>query len=116
MYSPSISALGRVVSPAEVLPIDLAQTFAVGQRLQGAVVRIVPHGGVLVNFAGQPMLLTLAQQVVPGQILTATVAQVSPALILQLTDEVPSSLPPEPARTRMPSSPELQTIQLRSVV
>src|SRR5262245_12751996 len=78
--------------PAEVLPVDLARTFALGQRLQGEVVRIVPHGGVLVNFDGQPVLLTLAQQVVPGQILTATVAQVSPALLLQLTDELPPSL------------------------
>ena len=69
---------GRIVLPAEVLPVDLAQTFAIGQRLQGEVVRIVPHGGVLVNFDGQPVLLALAQQVVPGQILTATVAQVSP--------------------------------------
>ena len=84
MYSPSIGAPGRIVSPAEVLPVDLARTFAIGQRLQGEVVRIVPHGGVLVNFDGQPVLLALAQQVVPGQILTATVAQVSPALILAI--------------------------------
>jgi hypothetical protein len=102
LYIPSIGAPERVVSPEEVLPTDLAQTFAVGQRLQGEVVRIVPHSGVLVNFGGQPMLLTLAQQVVPGQTLTATVAQVSPALILQLTDEVPVSLPPEPTLTLAP--------------
>ena len=93
MYSPSIGAPGCMLLPAEVLPVDLAQTFAIGQRLQGEVVRIVPHGGVLVNFDGQPILLTLAQQVVLGQILTATVAQVSPALLLQLTDELPPSLP-----------------------
>ena len=102
MYSPSIGAPGRIVLPAEVLPVDLAQTFAIGQRLQGEVVRIVPHGGVLVNFDGQPVLLALAQQVVPGQILTATVAQVSPALLLQLTDELPRSLPAETTLTLAP--------------
>src|SRR5262245_51751302 len=92
--------------PAEVLPVDLAQTFAIGQRLQGEVVRIVPHGGVLVNFDGQPVLLTLAQQVVPGQILIATVAQVSPALLLQLTDEVPPSLPAETTLSFAPAPQE----------
>ena len=86
MDSPSIGAPGRIVSPAEVVSIDLARTFAIGQRLQGEVVRIVPHGGVLVNFDGQPILLALAPQIVPGQPLTATVVQVSPALLLQLTD------------------------------
>ena len=54
-----------VVAPAEVLPVDLARTFAIGQRLQGEVVRLVPHGGVLVNFDGQPVLLALAQPVSP---------------------------------------------------
>jgi len=99
LYSPGIGAPGRIVSPAEVLPVDLARTFALGQRLQGEVVRIVPHGGVLVNFDGQPVLLALAQPVVPGQILTAIVAQVSPALLLQLTDELPPSLPAETTLT-----------------
>jgi hypothetical protein len=88
-----------------VLPVDRAQTFAIGQRLQGAVVRIVPHGGVLVNFDGQPVLLALAQQVVPGHILTATVTQVSPTLLLELTDELPLSLP---AETTLTLSPALQ--------
>ena len=106
MYSPSIDALGRIVSPAEVPPVDLAQTFAVGQRLQGEVVRIVPPGGVLVNFDGQPVLLALEQQVVPGQILTATVAQVSPALILQLADEPPLSLPAGTPLTLAPAPQE----------
>jgi hypothetical protein len=92
--------------PAEVLPVDLARTFAIGQRLQGEVVRIVPHGGVLVNFDGQPVLLALAQQVVPGQILTATVAQVSPTLLLQLTDELPLSLPAETTLTLAPAPQE----------
>jgi len=83
-----------------MLPVDLAQTFAIGQRLQGEVVRLVPQGSVLVNVGGQPVLLTLAQQVVPGQILSATVAQISPALLLQLTDELPLSLPAETTFTR----------------
>ena len=108
MYSPSIGAPGRIVSPAEVLPVDLGRTFAIGQRLQGEVLRIVPHGGVLVNFDGQPILLALAQQVVPGQILTATVVQVSPALLLQLMDELPLSLPTETTLTLAPVPPEGQ--------
>jgi len=105
LSSPSIGAQGHIVSPAEVLPVALARTFAIGQRLQGEVVRIVPQGGVLVNFDGQPVLLALAHPVVPGQILTVTVAQVSPALILQLTDELPLSLP---AETTLTLSPEPQ--------
>ena len=106
MYSPSIGAPGRIVLPAEVLPVDLARVFAIGQHLQGEVVRIVPHGGVLVNFDGQPVLLALAQQVAPGQILTATVSQVSPALLLQLTDELPLSLPAETTLTLSPAPQE----------
>ena len=105
MYSPSIGAPGRIVLPAEVLPVDLARTFAIGQRLQGEVVRIVPHGGVLVNFDGQPILLALAQQVVPGQTLAATVVQVSPALLLQLTDKLPLALP---IKTTLPLTPAPQ--------
>jgi hypothetical protein len=104
--SPSIGAPGRIVSPAEVLPVDLTRAFAIGQHLQGEVVRIVPHGGVLVNFDGQPVLLALAQQVVPGQILAATVVQVSPALLLQLTDELPLPLPAETALTLSPAPQE----------
>jgi hypothetical protein len=106
LYSPSIGVPGRMLLPAEVLPVDLARTFAIGQRLQGEVVRIVPHGGVLVNFDGQPILLALAQQVVPGQTLTATVVQVSPALLLQLTDELPLSLPAETTLTLAPAPQE----------
>src|SRR4029450_11370340 len=67
---------------------------------------IVPHGGVLVNFDGQPILLALAQQVVPGQILTATVVQASPALLLQLTDELPLSLPVGTTLTLAPAPQE----------
>jgi hypothetical protein len=104
--SPSIGAPGRIVSPAEVLPVDLARTFAIGQRLQGEVVRIVPPGDVLVNFDGQPVLLALAQQATPGQILTATVVQVSPALLLQLTDDLPLSLPAEPTLILSPEPQE----------
>jgi hypothetical protein len=108
LYSPSIGAPGQIVSSAQVLPVDRAQTFAIGQRLQGVVVRIVPHGGVLVNFDGQPVLLALAPQVVPGHILTATVAQVSPTLLLQLTDELPLSLPAETTRALSPAPQEGQ--------
>ena len=107
MYSPSIGP-GRIVSPAEVPPVDRARTFALGQRLQGEVVRVVPHGGVLVNFDGQPVLLALAQQLVPGQILTATVAQVSPELLLQLTDELPLAPPAETTLTLAPAPQEGQ--------
>ena len=102
MYSSSLGAPGHIVSSAQVLPVDRAQTFAIGQRLQGVVVRSVPHGGVLVNFDGQPVLLALAQQVVPGHILTATVTQVSPTLLLQLTDELPLSPPTETTHTLSP--------------
>jgi hypothetical protein len=106
LYSPSVGAPGRIVSSAQVLPVDRAQTFTIGQRLQGVVVRIVPRGGMLVNFDGHPVLLALAQQVVPGHILTATVAQVSPTLLLQLTDELPLSLPAATTRTRSPGPQE----------
>jgi hypothetical protein len=84
---PSVAPLGRVVSSAEAPPIDLPQTFAVGQSVLGTVVRIVPYGGVLVNFNGQQVLLPPGQQLVPGQTLVATVIQVSPTLMLQLMDD-----------------------------
>jgi len=90
---PSVAPLGRVVSLAEVPPIDLSRTFAVGQSLLGTVVRIVPYGDVLVNFNGQHVLLPLGQQLVPGQTLAATVIQVSPTLMLQLTDDPALSVP-----------------------
>lgn len=107
MYSPSIGVPERIVSPAEVLSVDRVRTFAIGQRLQGEVVRIVPHGGVLVDFDGQPVLLALVQQVVPGQILSATVTQISPTLLLQLTNELPLSLPlAETTRTLSPTPQE----------
>jgi hypothetical protein len=92
---PSVAPLGRVVSLAEVPPIDLSRTFAVGQSLLGTVVRIVPYGDVLVNFNGQHVLLPLGQQLVPGQTLAATVIQVSPTLMLQLTDDPALSVPAE---------------------
>jgi Flagellar hook-length control protein FliK len=92
---PSVAPLGRIVSPAEVPPIDLSRTFAVGQSLLGTVVRIVPHGGVLVNFNDQHVLLPLGQQLVPGQTLVATVVQVSPTLMLQLADDPALSVPAE---------------------
>jgi hypothetical protein len=72
------------------------------------VVRAVPPGGVLVNFDGQPVLLALAPQVVPGHILTATVTQVSPTLLLQLMHELPPSLPAETTRTLAPAPQEGQ--------
>ena len=95
MILPSVAPLGRVVSSAEVLPIDLSRTFAVGQSLLGTIVRIVPYGGVLVNFNGQQVLLPLGQQLVPGQTLAATVVQVSPTLMLQLMDDPALSVPAE---------------------
>jgi hypothetical protein len=108
LHSPSVGASGRIVSSAQVLPVDRAQTFTMGQRLQGVVVCIVPHGGVLVNFDGQPILLALAPPVVPGHILTATVTQVSPTLLVQLTDELPLSVPAETTRTPAPAPQEGQ--------
>jgi len=80
--------VGRVVSPTGASSVDLAQTFVVGQSLIGEVVRLVPRVGALVNFNGQQVLLELGQRFAPGQTLTATVAQVSPALVLQLTDHL----------------------------
>jgi hypothetical protein len=108
LSSPSIGAPEHIVASAQVLPVDRAQTFTIGQRLQGVVVRTVPHGGVLVNFDGQPVLLALAPPVGPGHSLTATVTQVSPTLLLQLTDELPPSLPAETRRTRAPAPQEGQ--------
>ena len=78
--------LGRVVSPAGVPSITLSQAFSVGESLVGEIVRLVPQSGVLVNFQGQHVLLELGQHLAPGQTITATVAQVVPTLVLQLTD------------------------------
>ena len=95
MTIPSVAPLGRVVSPAEVPPGDLSRTFAIGQSVLGQVVRLVPYGGVLVNFNGQQVLLPSNSQLVPGQTVVATVAQVSPTLMLQLTHDPTLFVPAE---------------------
>jgi hypothetical protein len=70
----------------------LARQFVVGQTLNGIVLRTLPEGQTLVNFAGQHVLLELAQPIARGQTFVATVEQTSPSLVLKLLDTPPSPL------------------------
>src|SRR2546425_906469 len=84
-----------------MLPVDLARTFAIGQRLQGEVVRLVPQGGVLVNFDGQPVLLALAHMLSSHPWLH----EMAPALSQELRDTLAalypqSALPPDAAQLK----------------
>lgn len=100
--------LGRVVSPAGVPPINPSHTFSVGQSLVGEIVRVVPQSGVLVNFHGQHILLELGQHLAPGQTITATVTQVVPTLVLQLTDNTTLQTSPAFPLPSLPTDSEGQ--------
>jgi hypothetical protein len=82
---------GFPTSPAQASA--LTRQFMVGQPLKGIVLRTLPEGQTLVNFAGQHILLELTQPMVRGQTFMALVEQVSPALVLKLVDAAPSTTP-----------------------
>jgi hypothetical protein len=78
-------------TPAQVN--DLARLFVVGQTLKGIVLRALPEGQTLVNFAGQYVLMAANQPMARGQTFVATVEQTSPSLVLRLGS------PPAPLHT-----------------
>jgi hypothetical protein len=84
---PLIGRLARVLSTTPGQSHDLSRRFVVGQTLKGIVLRALPEGTSLVNFAGQHILLDLGQPMVKGQTFLATVEQSSPALVLKVVDD-----------------------------
>lgn len=83
---PLANLLVRVLPTTPGQANALARQFIVGQTLQGIVLRTLPEGQTLVNFAGQHVLLELAQPMARGQTFVAMVEQTSPALVLKLLD------------------------------
>jgi hypothetical protein len=102
---------GHPTSPAQASA--LARQFMIGQTLKGIVLRTLPEGQTLVNFAGQHILLDLAQPMVRGQTFMALVEQVSPTLILKLVDSAPPLIvnTPEPPATPQAPTPERGTVE-----
>jgi hypothetical protein len=65
---------------------NFSRRFAVGQTLKGIVLRALPEGQMLVNLAGQHVLLELNQPLARGQTFLAIVEQSSPTLMLKVID------------------------------
>jgi hypothetical protein len=113
---PLANALIRALPTSPAQANALARQFMVGQTLKGIVLRTLPEGQTLVNFAGQHILLDLASPMVRGQAFMAVVEQVSPSLVLKLVD---SALPlvadtPEPPITPEVATPERGTVEQTS--
>ncbi|MEE8302815.1 MAG: hypothetical protein V3S24_10310 [Candidatus Tectomicrobia bacterium] len=91
---------GAVVRGLPVTPGQtngFSQRFAVGQTLRGVVLRALPEGKTLVNFAGQHVELELNQPLARGQTFLATVEQSSPALMLKVVARSASGTAGNPA-------------------
>jgi len=92
----------------------LTRQFIVGQTLKGIVLRTLPEGQTLVNFAGQHILLDLAQPMVRGQTFMALVEQVSPSLVLKLVDSAtPGVATPERGTVEQTPTGMLNAAQLK---
>ena len=76
---------GQPTTPAQAN--DLARRFVVGQTLKGVVLRALPEGQTLVNFAGQHVVLELPPSLSSGHTLLATVQHITPTLVLKVLGE-----------------------------
>jgi flagellar biosynthesis protein len=76
---------GQPTTPAQTN--DVSRRFVVGQTLKGVVLRTLPEGQTLVNFAGQHVVLALPQPLSPGHTLLATVQHITPTLVLKVLAE-----------------------------
>ena len=81
----TVGSLNRAGAAAPPLSPALAPAFSVGQQHVGAVLRVLPQGGVLAELHGQHLILEPGLNLGPGDTFSATVAQVTPTLVLQLT-------------------------------
>ena len=71
---------------------DLSQRFTGGQIIRGIVLRALPEGKTLVNFAGQHLMLELGHPMVKGQAFLAAVEQSAPTLTLKVISD-PARMP-----------------------
>jgi hypothetical protein len=76
---------GQPTTPAQAN--DVSRRFVVGQTLKGVVLRTLPEGQTLVNFAGQHVVLALPQPLSSGHTLLATVQHITPTLVLKVLAE-----------------------------
>ncbi|CCQ91581.1 hypothetical protein NITGR_730039 [Nitrospina gracilis 3/211] len=98
--------LVRILSPKNVslkfntIKLEaFASMFSPGDTLQGKVMQVLQGGRAIVQFQGKPVLLGSAQNLKPGQLLTAKVEQISPEPVLKLIDFGPTT-----SRSRTPST------------
>jgi hypothetical protein len=89
---PLVGTIVRVLPTPPGQSHDLSQRFTVGQILKGIVLRALPEGKTLVNFAGQHLILELGQPMLKGQTFLAAVEQSAPTLALKvISDPAPNS-------------------------
>ena len=106
------SLVGTLVRGQPTTPVqtnDLARRFVVGQTLKGVVLRALPEGQTLVNFAGQHVMLAFPRAMAPGQTFLATVHHITPTLVLKVLGE-----PGAPEANRL-ASPTAQLPQGRGL-
>lgn len=85
----TVGTLNRVGAAVPVPAPSVAPTFGVGEQHVGTVLRILPQGGALATLHGQHLVLEPGVALHPGDTFVATVAQVTPELVLQLTRSDP---------------------------
>ncbi|MGE3540892.1 MAG: flagellar hook-length control protein FliK [Candidatus Tectimicrobiota bacterium] len=95
----TIGPLTRVGTATPIHTPAHTPSFSVGEQHVGAVVRVLPHGGVLAELNGQHLILEPGQALAPGDRFVATVAEVSPTLVLQLTRSDLGASVPAPGLT-----------------
>ena len=110
---PLANTLIRALPTSPAQANALARQFIVGQTIKGIVLRTLPEGQTLVNFAGQHILLDLAQPMVRGQTFMALVEQAFPSLVLKLVDSATPQVvdTPEPPATPGVATPEHGTVE-----
>jgi hypothetical protein len=80
---PLVGTLVRAQPTTPAQANDVSRRLVVGQTLKGVVLRTLPAGQTLVNFAGQHVVLELPQSLSSGQTLLATVQHLTPTLVLK---------------------------------
>lgn len=107
VLDPLIGTVARVLPTTSTPSSDLSRRFRAGQTLKGVVLRALPEGQTLVNFAGQYVLLELDQSLIKGQTFLATVEQVSPTLLLKVVDDPAARALPQPGLSATLQEPVL---------
>lgn len=109
----TVSALSRVGPATPVQTPAVPPAFGVGQQHVGAVLRVLPQGGVLAELNGQPLILEPGVALQPGDTFVATVTQTAPTLVLQLTRHASPGAASQAVLTALPlptASPAAQAV------